>query len=68
MLKMLCCLALATAAVVIGGILGHIERTAKRRSCCPYCACRENCNIGFGVTPDCPEADTIPMACMEQKR
>lgn len=68
MLKMLFCLALAAAAVVIGGILGHIERTDKRRSCCTHCACRENCNIGYGVTLDCPESETTPMACMDQKR
>lgn len=56
---------IAIITCIIGIILGLAVRRERQKTQCPYCSCRECCNIGYGITAACSDTEQKPFVCMK---
>lgn len=49
--------------VVLGVLIGQYVKHKIQKSECPYCSCRDCCNIGYGIDTACSEVDQKPFVC-----
>lgn len=52
----------------VGIIAGAMSRHEMKKTYCPYCKCREECNIGYQVEAACPDDELVCMPCVRQER
>jgi len=50
-------------SIAVGIIVGKLARKEQREKCCPYCCCKEHCNIGQGVEQKCSDEELRPFVC-----
>ena len=52
------------ACIVLGIIIGLAVRRERQETQCPYCSCRECCDIGHGITAAISDEKQKPFVCM----
>lgn len=57
---------LMVVVITLGLILAYVGRQDIQKTKCPYCTCRDGCNIGFGIDAACPEEELEPLACKKK--
>ena len=50
-------------AIGVGILVGNLCRKENRKKYCPYCCCKEHCNIGQGVEQKCSDEELKPFVC-----
>lgn len=49
--------------IIIGIFIGNKMRQNMRKTMCPYCSCRDCCDIGYGVSAVCSDEEQKPIVC-----
>ena len=52
--------------IIFGTFVGIAIRRDTQKSKCPYCSCRECCNIGFGIESVVSDDEQKPFLCIEK--
>jgi hypothetical protein len=53
--------------IILGVIMGIAVRRDRQSTQCPYCSCRDCCDIGYGIAAACSDTEQKPFVCMKQK-
>lgn len=56
----------AVIAIFVGVVIGKKTRKELRNNICPFCSCRNTCDIGSGVELQCDPEDAISHCCTEK--
>lgn len=51
--------------IILGVVMGYAVRRDRQRTQCPYCSCRDCCNIGYGIIAACSDTEQKSFVCMK---